>query len=201
MIARSGPIFSILLVLVFALSGCTTLSPEAVQPPVVARTYTDALTISGRLSASYRQGAQTQTVQGKFTWVQNGQNIELTLYSPLGQTQAKITVSPERASLSQSGQPMQQAADAGALTEAVLGWALPVDGLRDWLQGFVRQPSGALSAVKAEANQALQQDGWSLRYVSWQRQGSVSIPKRIDLDRQQAPEVALRLVIDSWQLP
>ena len=182
-----------------ALAGCGTLAP----PPGAdsTRRFHEDISVSGRLSVRYLQDGKPESVQGKFVWQQTAQRTQIELVSPLGQTLARITLQPGSASLEQSGKPTAEASDASALTRAVLGWPLPVEGLRYWLQGFVRTLSGELLAVPVGDSNEQEGDGWRVRYLDWQQIDGRSCPKRIDFARLDAGagEIALRLVIDDWQ--
>jgi outer membrane lipoprotein LolB len=149
---------------------------------------------------NYRAAGKPESLQGKFLWVQRGEHIDIELLTPLGQTIARITIAPGRARIEQSAGEVREAASIDQLTEQTLGWALPVDGLRYWLQGFVREAQGRVVTITPDQSSTLRSDGWKLRYVSWQADGTTAIPKRIDFSREAAQsELALRVVIDRWQ--
>lgn len=179
------------------LSACTTL-PES---PLVERQYQSAIAVGGRLSVRYQQNGQPQSLQGKFRWEQNGEETDITLYSPLGQTIALIAISPGLTVMAQANGEKRQAPNVTLLTEEVLGWPMPVEGLRYWLQGFVRNGDGSLQSASPDQGQSFRSDGWQVRYVSWQRNANTLYPKRVDLERSsaQAGDISLRLVIDDWQ--
>jgi outer membrane biogenesis lipoprotein LolB len=64
----------------------------------------------------------------------------------------------------------------------------------------MRDARGQLASVAPDQSGTLRGDGWKLRYVSWQADGSTAMPKRIDFTRDTAQsELALRVVIDRWQ--
>ena len=178
-----------------ALGGCAS-----VAPPHAERIYRDNITLGGRLSVRYTQDGQPQSVQGKFLWSQRRDATTIELYSPLGQTLARIAIEPGRATL-EAARGGRVAATADALTEETLGWALPVDGLRYWLQGFVRSGERTLVAVTPEGPDSFRSDGWRIQIASWQQAGAVTLPKRIDLERDHISggAIALRLVIDEWR--
>lgn len=180
-----------------ALAGCGTLAP----PTGTVRRYHDNITVGGRLSVRYPQDGKTQSVQGKFLWLQAGDRTDIDLASPLGQTIARISLTPAGAALEQSGKLRAEAPDAAGLTRAILGWPLPVESLRYWLQGFVRTMSGELLAVPVGDTNEQEGDGWRVRYFGWQDLDGQACPKRIDFSRLdgEAGEVALRLVIDEWR--
>ena len=186
-----------LFLLALALTGaCTTTLPL----PSGTRTYRSDVRLGGRLSVSYRAAGKPESLQGKFLWVQRGEEIDIELLTPLGQTIARIAIAPGRARIEQSGGDVREAASIDQLTEQTLGWTLPVNGLRYWLQGFMRDAHGQLTSVAPDQSRTLRDDGWKLRYVSWQADGSTAMPKRIDFTRDTAQsELALRVVIDRWQ--
>jgi len=179
------------------LTACTTL-PEG---PLTERHYQAAMTIGGRLSVRYQQAGQPQSLQGKFLWQQQGEHTDITLYSPLGQTIATIAITPELAVMAQSDGEKRQAPNVVALTQQVLGWPMPVDGLRYWLQGFVQNGDGTLQQASPGGAQNFRSDGWQVRYVSWQRNADTQYPKRVDMERStaEAGDIVLRLVIDDWK--
>lgn len=173
------------------LGGCASVAPL----PAGVRSYADDLTLSGRLSLRYPVQGKTQSVQGKFLWIQQRDHTDIELYSPLGQTIARIAIRPGVATLEQSGGQRYSAASPDALTEEALGWPLPVDGLRDWLQGFVRDTNGRMQVAMPERQERFNSEGWQLSYPDWQASGPVAVPKRIDAARG---DIALRIVIDDW---
>ena len=178
------------------LTACTTL-PEG---PLSERNYQSSISLGGRLSVRYQQNGKPQSLQGKFRWQQQGEQTDITLYSPLGQTIATIAITPGLAVMAQSDGEKKQAPNVTALTQEVLGWPMPVDGLRYWLQGFVQNVEGQLQTASPEGMHSFQSDGWRVRYVSWQRNASIQYPKRVDMERTtaEAGDIVLRLVIDDW---
>ena len=103
--------------------------------------------------------------------------------------------------MAQSDGDKRQAPNVTALTQQVLGWPMPVDGLRYWLQGFVQNDDGNLQQASPDQAQSFRSDGWQVRYVSWQRHENTLYPKRVDLARStvEAGDIVLRLVIDDWK--
>jgi outer membrane lipoprotein LolB len=93
-----------------------------------------------------------------------------------------------------------QADNLDQLLADALRWPLPVSGMRDWLQGFIRQPDGSRTALVA-TDQTINSDGWNIRYASWH--ASTNLPKRIDLNRYttSAGEVILNIFIEAPQNP
>jgi outer membrane lipoprotein LolB len=187
------------------LGGCATMTPPAAVPPTAqtatSRLYADHLDLGGRLSVRYQNNGREEAMHGSFVWSQNPSQTSITLLSPLGQTVAIIDVTPDGASLTQSGQPARTAADVDALVAETLGWPLPVAGLRGWLQGFAVDASGKRFIANPQATEVATRDGWRIHYAAWQDDAAQSRPRRIDLDRStaQAGDVSIRIVIDNWQ--
>lgn len=177
------------------LGACSTTVPLPSGP----RQYRNEVRLSGRLSVTYRAGGKPQSLQGKFIWLQRDQQIDIELFTPLGQTMARIAIAPGRARIEQSGGEVREASSIEQLTEQTLGWALPADGLRYWLQGFMRDTQGQLVTLTPAQSGSVRSDGWLLRYAAWQPDGDTTLPKRIDFRRDGASnDLALRLVIDRW---
>jgi outer membrane lipoprotein LolB len=198
--------YALAIALPLLLGGCagmipaTQTSPPAPQAAPV-RPYADNLDLGGRISVRYQNNGKDEAMHGSFVWTQNPTHTGVTLLSPLGQTIAIIDVTPDGATLAQSGQPVRGAADVDALMTDALGWPLPVSGLRGWLQGFAVDAAGRRFVASSETNDVATRDGWRIRYASWQDDGQAQHPRRIDLDRRtmQAGDVSIRIVIDTWQ--
>jgi outer membrane lipoprotein LolB len=176
------------------LAGCAALSPA----PVAA--YREQVELSGRLSVIYQKGGQPESLSGRFSWAQTPARVDLSLDSPLGQTVARISVTPQAATLTQAGQAPRTAPDIDTLSAQTLGWSLPVSGLRDWLQGYATGAGGARFVASPANNSVTTADGWRLRFVSWQDEAAARPqPKRIDAERSAGPdasEMTLRIVLD-----
>ncbi|HVK94927.1 MAG TPA: lipoprotein insertase outer membrane protein LolB [Noviherbaspirillum sp.] len=195
--------------LALLLTGCASLAPPAtveqkIAAEAVQRVYWEEITLAGRLSIRYRGPRQDEAMHGSFVWRQTPLHTTVTLLSPLGQTIALIEVRPDGATLIQNGQSTRAAAGVDALTADTLGWPLPVAGLRRWLQGFGVDGHGKHFIATPQDATITTHDGWQIHYATWENQASLSTthrPKRIDLARltEQAGNVSLRIVIDTWQ--
>lgn len=189
---------------VCALDACSSLAPSATTTSL-RQPYHEHIAIGGRFSVNYQQEGKPQSAQGRFQWRQRGEDVDIELLSPLGQTLARIRVRAFIATLERPGQAARSASTASELTEEMLGWPMPADGLRFWLQGYPhaagRNGTSSEPASPPANHEALQVGEWQLRYVSWQVAEGGSHPKRIDLLRRSAAagELGLRLVIDGWE--
>lgn len=196
--ARAG-----LLLLCVLTAGCASMKPPTVPLGLEMRQPYSEIDLGGRLSVKYQRDGKDEAIHGSFLWSQHGSHTRVTLLSPLGQTLAVIDIEPGAATLTQAGQAIRRAADPNQLAAEALGWPLPVAGLRDWLQGNAIIDSGKrVQASPSRADEIITADGWRLQYPVWDTAGpGMPHPKRVDVARttSEAGEVALKIVIDSWQ--
>jgi outer membrane lipoprotein LolB len=176
------------------LGGCATapLSTAVVAP------YADKLELAGNLSVNYVRDGKRESLSGKFTWRQDGKRTDVELASPLGQTIATIAVTPGEAVLREGNKVPVSAPDVDALTAQVLGWPLPVAGLRDWLQGYALDDGGRRFAASPARNKLATRDGWQLEFVTWQDDATPPLPRRIDARRGaggDVEEIEIRIVV------
>jgi outer membrane lipoprotein LolB len=180
------------------LSGCATSNANLSTTTAVGA-YRDTIDLSGSLSVSYqKQDGQPDRLNGRYTWSQRPGRIDVSLDSPVS-TVAQISVTPESATLTQANRPPQSARDIDALTQQALGWALPVAGLRDWLQGYATDAQGKRFAASPANNNVFTRDGWRLRFVDWQAGANgAPMPKLINAERSATAtsgELSLRISI------
>jgi len=194
---------AVCVLLLCLLPGCASVAPSAlVRPATSARAYQESVDLNGRLSIRYQANGKDEALHGNFVWAQNPARTKVTLLSPLGQTVADINITANGATLQQAGNMQRSAPNVDELVASTLGWPLPIAGLRNWLQGFGVSSNGDTFVASPQAPEITTRDGWHIHYTSWQDDNSAqSRPKRIDLERQtaQAGDVAIRIVIDTWQ--
>lgn len=181
------------------LGGCATTTVNQSTAPVAA--YRDSIELTGKLFVIYQKDGQPQNLIGNFEWVQTPGQVDVSLSSQLGTTMAKISVTPQQATLTQAGQQPVVAEDIDKLTQRALGWSLPVSGLREWMQGYATDANGKQFTASPANNTVTTKDGWSLRFVSWQDEKAAHpVPKRIDAQRgatATSDELSIKIVIDS----
>lgn len=175
------------------LCACTPALVERATPatPIAAR---PAFELTGRLSARHGSDA----LSANFHWTHERERDDLDLSSPLGQTIARLSGDASGVRLQTPDGRIETASDWASLTTRALGWPLPVEGLAFWIQGVPR--AGAPAAVEPGQDgmpASLRQDGWSIVYLAFERDGDgTSRPQRLTLDY---PEVELRIAVDSWR--
>lgn len=180
------------------LSACVS-APANLSTATVAA-YRDTIDLDGRLSVNYIKDGKPDNLQVNFTWVQTPAAVDVSLGTSFGAL-AKIRVTPEAATLTQTDKAPRVARDIDSLTAQTLGWSLPVSGLREWLQGYATGADGKVFAASPANNTVTTKDGWKLTFVSWQDPNAAKpSPKRIDAQRTPTldiEELTIRIVIDA----
>ncbi len=188
-----------LVAVVVALSGCST----APQAPSTSSAATDATAQTGhayhgRFSVQYAdQTGETRNAYGNFDWRDVGDTITLQLRTPLGQTLAVVTSSPASATLELPNRPPLSAGNVSTLMQNALGFALPVEGLRYWLQPSAAPTSHAQTEQDPQNPARLKQidqDGWTIDYLAYADAPATGV-KRVNLNRQDPP-LEIKLVLD-----
>jgi outer membrane lipoprotein LolB len=179
-------------ILLLMLVGCAS-SPgiSVVQRP--PQSELSAFAFNGRVAVRH-DGERTSA---GVRWTHRGATDEILLLAPLGQTMARIYSDGKGVSLEESGK-VYTATDAETLTERVLGWHLPLSGMRYWVLALPATGSESV-AERAESGQLreLRQDGWEITYTRYAAETADSLPLRMNLRRES---MEMQLVIDEWEI-
>lgn len=178
------------LLVLLLLHGCASHAVRTVQQrPVQA----DApFAFNGRVAIKHAGERSSAGLR----WVHRAGEDELLLLAPLGQTVARIHRDALAVTLDESGK-HHAAQDAEALTREVLGWELPLSGLRYWVLAL--PASGSAADWQRDANgqtTVLNQDGWEIRYSRYAAQAADSLPLRFTLRREH---LEIMVLIDEWE--
>ncbi len=170
------------------LAGCTSV-PLAVQRPAQA----DApFAFNGRVSVKHGEQRDSAGVR----WVHRADDDEILLLAPLGQTVARIHRDGDMVTLEASGK-SYSAQDMETLMQQVLGWQLPLSGLRYWVTALPA-PEGE-SGIEREANgqvSLLRQQGWEIAYSRYAAPAADALPLKLNLKRDG---MEVLLLIDEWE--
>lgn len=186
-----------------ALAGCATQPagapvslPAASLPAASLQTTTHAYT--GRFAIQYSDPlGNSRNVYGNFAWQEHGDDISVELRSPLGQTLAIVKSAPGEATLELPNRQPRHAADVGELMQHTLGFSLPLNGLRYWLQPTPAPATPATTVRDPDHGsriKEIRQDGWTIDYVAYADAPATGV-KRIDLVREEPP-LDIKLVLD-----
>lgn len=193
MIARIGGVG--LLVTAVLLSGCASLrsrddgNAPVVEPGAVAEI--KALKLSGRLGI--KQGNEGQS--GSLRWLHAPPKHEITVYSPIGTTVAKIEQNENGAQLTTSDKEVYKADDPDQLMEQVMGWHFPLNGMQYWVLGRVA-PEGPAEEERGANNRLmrLKQQDWDIQYADYRPLANIELPYRIIMKRA---DLVIRFVVDT----
>ncbi len=184
-----------LLLAAFLLSGCVGLrSRSDGNAPVIEPGATNdikALKFSGRLGI--KQGNEGHS--GGLKWLHASPKHEITVYSPIGTTVAKIEQNENGAKLTLSAKEIYEAPDADQLMEQVMGWHFPLNGMQYWVLGRVA-PDGPAEEERGANNRLmhLKQQEWDIQYADYRPLANIELPYRIIMKRA---DVVIRFVVDT----
>ena len=131
--------------------------------------------LAGRIAVRYGKDGFT----GNLAWRHARRGDELMISTPLGQGVARLVREGDAVQLVTSEGREFRAADAETLTERVLGFRLPLEGLAEWVEG--------------RASPELERRGWRVEYLERDAQG------RAKNMRLNYPGLELRLVVNEWK--
>lgn len=158
--------------------------------------------IKGRFSIRYQANGKEESLHGNFDWKQASDYTVITLLSPLGQSMAKIEITPRLTTFIAPNKAPRSAINTEELIKSELGWTLPVTGLRNWLQGCATDIQGMPFIATPESTQVITRDGWQIDYITWIEGPTMPLPKRINLIKGSNDpgdvDINLKLVIDEW---
>jgi outer membrane lipoprotein LolB len=185
---------------IVALSGCASVKPQgpSTSNAATAVTAQTSRAYHGRFAVQYvDQNGQERNAYGNFDWQERGDTVTLQLRNPLGQTMAIVTSSPSAATLELPNRQPLTADNVSTLMQNALGFALPVEGLRYWLQPSVAPTSKAKTEKDPQQDTRLkeiQQDGWTIDYIAYADAPATGV-KRVNLARTEPP-LDIKLVLD-----
>ncbi|MFM0335207.1 lipoprotein insertase outer membrane protein LolB [Paraburkholderia fungorum] len=198
--APRGAVLGLAAAAVVALAGCASVKPQGPSTSNAATSVTAQTSRSyqGRFAVQYNdQNGQQRNAYGNFTWQETGDTVTLQLRNPLGQTLAIVTSSPASATLELPNRQPLTADNVSTLMQNALGFALPVEGLRYWLQPSPAPTSRAKTEKDPEQPSRLKQitqDGWTIDYLAYADAPATGV-KRVNLSRSEPP-LDIKLVLD-----
>ncbi|ASV97285.1 lipoprotein insertase outer membrane protein LolB [Paraburkholderia aromaticivorans] len=183
-----------------ALAGCASVKPQGPSTSNAATSVTaqTSRAYQGRFAVQYNdQNGQQRNAYGNFSWQETGDTVTLELRNPLGQTLAVVTSSSASATLELPNRQPLTADNVSTLMQNALGFVLPVEGLRYWLQPSPAPTSRAKTEKDPEQPSRLKeitQDGWTIDYLAYADAPATGV-KRVNLSRSDPP-LDIKLVLD-----
>jgi outer membrane lipoprotein LolB len=182
--APRGAALGFIAAAVLVLAGCASVKPQGPSTSNAATSVTAQTTRSyqGRFAVQYNDQNGTQrNAYGNFSWQETGDTVTLQLRNTLEL--------PNR-------QPLT-ADNVSTLMQNALGFALPVEGLRYWLQPSPAPTSRAKTEKDPDQPSRLKQitqDGWTIDYLAYADAPATGV-KRLNLSRSEPP-LDIKLVLD-----
>ncbi|WP_206997327.1 lipoprotein insertase outer membrane protein LolB [Trinickia mobilis] len=199
-VSRRGTVFALASAAVVALAGCSVTPARGPSTSNAATALSTQTTRAyhGRFAIQYvDQYGRQRNAYGNFDWQEHGDTVTLQLLNPLGQTMAIVTSSPASATLELPNRQPMTADNVATLMQNALGFALPVEGLRYWLQPSPAPTSRAKTVPdpqQATRLKEIDQDGWTINYLAYADAPATGV-KRLNLTRQDPP-LDIKLVLD-----
>ncbi|HQS57876.1 MAG TPA: lipoprotein insertase outer membrane protein LolB [Gallionellaceae bacterium] len=180
------------LLLTLLLAACSTL-PEAPAQLRPVQSELVPFAFNGRVATRHNGERTSAGVR----WTHRGVEDEILLLAPFGQTAARIFSNEQGVLLEASGKEYFEQ-DAETLTERVLGWHLPLSGMRYWVLAL--PAAGTAADIERSDNgqiKVLRQDGWEINYTRYATEMPDSLPLRMHMSRDG---MEMQLLIDEWEI-
>jgi outer membrane lipoprotein LolB len=174
------------------LCGCATIPTAQVLP--ASNAAIGAFSLNGRVAVKLEDRGYTASLR----WRHTATRDSLRLLSPVGSVVGEIEAGSSGATLTTADKKVYHSTDAQSLTRDVLGWDLPLAGLRYWVTGRA-DPDAPVQAQDRDDRQRLKnltQSDWRIAYLEYF--GDSAMPARLSLAYDR---LNLRLIIEHWEFP
>jgi len=133
-------------------------------------------------------------------WRQCGDNFDVRISGPLGQTVAKIAGHGAQMQLWFEGREPVLTAEPEILMEQQLGWSIPLRALRYWVRGEASPTAGTAEIQRQPEGppDSLQQNGWHIDYLAYHQNGDTALPAKLKMSNPAS--IQATLIINEWLL-
>ena len=208
---------SLVVLLVTVLAGCATVGerPAAKDPQAAWHERQAQLLplkdwrIQGRVSARTPDDGW----QASLRWTRNDLRHEMDLWGPLGRGHVRLTQDSSGAELRDADNNSYRAKDGEQLLYERTGWWLPLGSLNFWVLGMPVPTARNTHTIDQWGRlKRLQQLGWDIDFVQYQREGNYELPSKLFIRRNIAgdnhsaaqgsdgPALEVRLAIERWTI-
>ncbi len=150
-----------------------------------------------------RLGLQTEYNGGSldFNWRQDGDDYVIRMIAPMGQGTFLISGDSQSATIRAPGGKSRFIENPDAMFKSTIGVDLPIAALRDWVRGV---PASSLELDSREWDEQgmlhiIEQAGWHIE-MSNNLGENVPLPHKIYINREDQPELDIRLVLRQWMI-
>ncbi|WP_027856817.1 lipoprotein insertase outer membrane protein LolB [Marinobacterium jannaschii] len=140
--------------------------------------------------------SDAEALSASMQWQQQQSRYAIQLRGPLGQGGADIQGDPRQVSIEIPGEGRYEADNPELLLQQTTGWQLPISDIQYWIRGIPSPQAPFEQVIEKNRLQTLDQNGWHIQYVRYQRFG-VLLPSKIKLSRGQ---IRITLVVKKWQI-
>ncbi len=180
---------------VIILAGCATHNTfEVAQDQVDGVGAINHVSFMGRLVVVDSDHSDSGSIEWRGNFVQQ----QVVLLSPLGTTVAELIHRPDHTQVSLSSDKVVSANNVEEVTNQMLGYPLPLDGMPWRIVGLTWPQSPAeLTHDKEGRLLSIKQDDWLIAYGQWQNINGQWLPKRINLTQGT---IKIRIFVDRWHI-
>jgi outer membrane lipoprotein LolB len=193
-----------LLCLLAILAACSNLPTQApTTTPASLSLHQQHLASLSRIQRFELKGRLGVQADGKgysasILWQHDAEQDDIRIYSPLGGQLARIQKTANGIRLEDAQGQVSVGKDAESLTQALLGWRLPLTGLADWALG--RPANSAMASLtwdEAGHTLSLNEADWDIAYQHYQASPEAFLPHKLTLIKTR---VQLKLIVEKWTL-
>lgn len=176
--------------------------PAMVTPTAPVARYHEHLAEVSKIVAFAMQGriailTEKKGFSGSIHWQHHADGDDIQFFSPLGSQLGALSQRADGVTLTTSKQQTFHANDAETLTQQLLGWSLPMQGLPDWMLGRPHQMETAIMAWGQDGKLThLSEQGWDIEYPLYMTADGFMLPSKVVL---KSEKLDLKLVIEQWQ--
>jgi outer membrane lipoprotein LolB len=166
----------------------------ASRPQVETTAYIDEFELKGRVAVKL----DGRGYSARLKWHHEAESDAIWLYSPVGSTVATVVANGNRATLVTAKKETFSSDNVQQLTRDVLGWDLPLSGLRHWVLGRA-DPDATVMSIEHDDQmriKQLAQSDWQIDYLAYS--GDSALPSSMVLLYR---DLRMRLIIDDWKFP
>lgn len=154
----------------------------------------DQWQLEGRIGVSTPQRGGSASLD----WRQQGEQMTLLFSGPFGLGAVKLWGTASEIHVKDAKGHSWISYDPQQALVSTLGWPLPVGSLRYWVLGLPAPAVDHTLDIGARGLlSGLRQQGWSVRYEAYLRQGGLLLPQRLLLVRGAT---RIKLIVSSWAL-
>ena len=207
---------TILIAMLLLISSCSALPKKSSAPQpnfsanekhLASLANIKSFSLKGRLGVVTNPRGFSGGIEWQHEAIKNNQTStdNIDIFSPVGGKAANIIKNQSGVTLTTQDGRSIKTQDTESLTEATLGWRLPLTGLSDWALG--KPTSSKVDASTWDENgrlTTLKQDGWDISYENYIKidiktndaeNNDTFLPSKILL---KSDKVNLKLRVDQW---